>query len=114
MVIPSEKFARDLLVSLAEQDRNGRLRELEGLINQTLALQQTLTDFQETLYLIIEELESIGHFLGRWEYDCEIEYWGGKSYLDPNAKDELLLRSEFPEGIRLSWANFEALQKSAV
>ena len=45
------------------------------------------------------------------EDDSEIEIWGGKRYMDQATEDELLLRSEFPHGIRLAWKDYEALHK---
>ena len=73
--------------------------------------QRTLPDFQQHLYAIIEQFSAFGHFLGRWEYDSEIEIWGGKSYMDQSVEDELLVRSEFPHDIRLAWRDYEALHK---
>lgn len=105
----SKNFSRSTLAALSESDRNNRLRELEALVNDELLLKKTLPEFQDCLYLFIEKLCAIGHFLGRWDYDCEIEYWGGKSYMNPELEDELLLRSEFPYGVRLAWRDFEAL-----
>lgn len=106
----SEKFSHRTLSALSESDRNSRLRELEVLINNELLLKKTLAEFQQHLYLFIEELCAVGHFLGRWDYDCEVEYWGGKSYMNPEIEDELILRSEFPYGIRLAWKDYDALQ----
>ena len=111
MHIPPEQFSRDTLAALSESERDVRLRELEALANQKLRTQRTLRDFQRELYAFIEQLGSIGHFLGPWDYDCEIEYWGGKSYMDRTLEDELLLRSEFPQGIRLAWKDPEALDE---
>ena len=109
MDIPAQQFSRDTLAALSESDRELRLRELESLANEKLHSHVMLRDFQQQLYTIIEKLSAIGHFLGRWEYDSEIEIWGGKSYMDQSIEDELLLRSEFPEGIRLAWKDYEAL-----
>ena len=53
----------------------------------------------------ILRLFDTGH---RWP---EIEIWGGRSYMDRSVEDELLLRSEFPHGIRLAWRDYEALHK---
>ena len=111
MRIPREQFSRDVLAALSEPERDRRLGELEAIVNQELQPHRTLHDFQEHLYAIIEELCGLGHFLGRWDYDSEIEIWGGKSYMDPAIEDELLLRSEFPYGIRLAWRDYEALEK---
>lgn len=108
--MPSEKFSHRALSALSESDRNNRLRELEVLVNDELLLKKTLPEFQQHLYLFIDKLCAVGHFLGRWDYDCEIEYWGGKSYMNLEVEDELLLRSEFPCGIRLAWKDYDALQ----
>ena len=111
MRIPADQFSRDTLAALSESERGIRLRELESLANRELQCHRTLPDFQQQLYAIIEELSGLGHFLGRWEYDSEIEIWGGKSYMDQSTEDELLLRSEFPHGIRLAWRDYESLHK---
>jgi hypothetical protein len=111
MHILPELFSRDTLAALAEAERNRRLCELESLVNRDLQSRRTLADFQQRLSAIIDELSALGHFLGRWEYDGEIEIWGGKSYMDPSVEDELLLRSEFPHGIRLAWRDYEALNR---
>jgi hypothetical protein len=112
MHIPPHHFSRCVLAALAEAERDRRLRELEALVNQDLQNQRNLLDFQKKLYAVIEQLSSLGYDLGRWEYDCEIEIWGDKSYMDPTVVDELLLRSEFPRGVRLAWGDYEALVKS--
>ena len=111
MRIPPEKFSHDVVVALSDTDREGRLRELESFVNPRLQAHRTLADFQRELYAIIEQLNALGHFLGRWDYDSEIEYWGGRSYMDQSIKDELLLRSEFRHGIRLAWGDYDALHK---
>src|SRR3954469_11998967 len=111
MHISPEQFSRDTLAGLSETERDLRLRELESLANRELQAHRTLPDFRQHLYAIIEQLSGLGHFLGRWEYDCEIEIWGGKSYMDASIEDELLLRSEFPHGIRLAWRDYESLHK---
>jgi hypothetical protein len=112
MHLPHDQFSRDVLAALSDAERNGRLRELETLANNELKKHTTLPAFQQRLYGIIEQLSAIGHFLGRWEYDSEIEIWGGKSYVDASIEDELLLRSEFPRGLRLAWRNYESLRIS--
>jgi hypothetical protein len=109
MFIPADRFSRDVLASLPDIDREQRLQELELFVNPALRSQRTLSEFQEQLYVIIKQLESIGHSLGRWEHDCEVEYWGGKSYMDKSVQDELLLRAEYLHGIRLAWRNYESL-----
>ena len=111
MRVSPERFSRELLVALSEPERDARLRELELLANTELRTHQGLADFQQQLYAFIEQLTAVGHFLGRWEYDCEIEIWGGHSYMDASAEDELLLRSEFPHGIRLAWRDYELLDR---
>lgn len=111
MHIPPEQFSRDTLAALSESERDLRLRELESQANRELQAHHALPDFQRHLYAIIEQLSALGHFLGRWEYDSEIEIWGGKSYIDASVEDELLLRSEFPHGIRLAWRDYESLHK---
>ena len=111
MHIQQERFSRDTLAALSESERDLRLRELESLANRELQSHRTLPDFQQQVYAIIEQLSALGHFLGRWEYDSEIEIWGGNSYMDETVEDELLLRSEFPHGIRLAWRDYEALHK---
>jgi|SRR5688572_320587 len=107
-----QKFSRDAMAALSEADRDGRLRELESIVNPTLQSHQTLASFQQALYATIEQLTALGHFLGRWDYDSEIEYWGGRSYMDQAIEDELLLRSEFPHGIRFAWRDYDALHKT--
>jgi hypothetical protein len=111
MHVPPEQFSRDALAGLSEPERDRRLRELESLANRELQSRRTLPDFQQQLYSIIEQFSALGHFLGRWGYDSEIEIWGGKSYMDRSVEDELLLRAEFPHGIRLAWRDYEALHK---
>jgi len=111
MRVSPDRFSRDLLAALPESERNVRLGELEMLANAELRRHQTLRDFQQELYDFIEQLTAIGHFLGRWEYDCEVEIWGGRSYMDSSAEDELLLRSEFPNGVRLAWKDYELLDR---
>src|SRR5437870_3187985 len=108
MRIPPEQFSRDTLAALSETERDRCLRELEALVNRELQSHHNLPDFQHQLYATIEQLSALGHFLGRWEYDSEIEIWGGKSYVDQTVRDELLLRSEFPCGVRLAWRDYEA------
>lgn len=105
--IPSEKFARDTMAALSESDRSERVRELEEFLNPHLKCHASLSEFQNELYALIDQLNTLGHYLGRWEYDCEVEYWGGKSYVDQTIDDELLLRSEYPHGLRLVWGDFE-------
>jgi hypothetical protein len=102
------RYSRDVLAALPDGDRRQRLRELETEVNRFLAGSPTLAEFQDRLYRVIEVelVQRLGHFLGPWEYDCEAEYWGGSSYMDPGVPDELLLRSEFPHGVRLSWGEF--------
>ncbi len=111
MHLPPDQFSRDTLAALLESERDRRLRQLEALLNRELQSHRELPDFQQRLYAIIEELSRLGHFPGPWEYDTEVEIWGGRSYMDESVEDELLLRSEFPHGIRLAWRDYEALHK---
>ena len=111
MLIPSDRFSRDVLASLSDSERDRRLLELESVVNQELRAHGNLPQFQEHLYDIVEQLSRMGHFLGRWEYDSEIEVWGGKSYMDRSVEDELLLRSEFPVGVRFAWRDYQALNR---
>jgi hypothetical protein len=108
-MLDAKRFSRDALAALPPGERPVRLRELEDAVNAGLTGATTLGEFQRRLYSLIEdELEGrLGHWLGRWDYDSEVEYWGGKSYTDPSIGDELLLRSEYPFGVRLNWAEFE-------
>ncbi len=99
------------MAALPEAERNLRLREMEALINPGLRAHHTLLDYQHHLYAVIKQLEAAGYFLGPWDYDCEVEIWGGKSYMDPSLEDELLLRSEFPNGVRLAWKDYEMLEE---
>ena len=111
-VLDPQRFSRDVLAALARDKRNACLRHLEAIVNPTLQPAPNLAEFQRRLYLLIERLESLGHLLGRWDYDSEIEIWGGPSYMDPTLEDELLLRSEFQRGIRLAWKNYDELLES--
>ncbi len=101
-------FSRDVVVALPAELRSARLAELEGALNAELAGAASLAEFQERLYSLIEvELnDRLAYWLGPWDYDCEVEYWGGKSYMDPSLSDELLLRSEYPFGVRLNWGEY--------
>lgn len=108
-----DKFSRAAISILNESQRIARLGELEDLVNLELRSKLTLSEFQQSLYAIISELETIGHFLGRWDYDSEIEIWGGKSYMDLSIADDLMLRSEFPQGVRFAWNDYDALQETA-
>jgi hypothetical protein len=108
-MLDSTRFSRDILAALPASERSDRLRELEAAANAMLAGAVTLAGFQERLYRLIEDelVDRLGHWLCRWEYDSEVEYWGGRSYMDSTIPDELLLRSQFPYGLRLSWGVFE-------
>jgi hypothetical protein len=110
-MLDPERFSRNVLASLSTAERRDRLSELEQTLNQKLAGAATLAEFQERLYQLIdgELIGRLGYSLGRWEYDCEVECWGGPSYMDSSLSDELLLRSEFPHGVRLAWGEFEFL-----
>jgi hypothetical protein len=111
-IIEPQQYSRDVLVAVDSNERNSRLRLLEAIVNPTLQSASDLAEFQRRLYRVIERLEFLGHWLGRWEYDSEIEIWGSRSYMDPTLEDELLLRSEFPRGVRLAWKNYEELLRS--
>lgn len=108
-MIDSIRFSRDVFASLSDDERTARLSELETALNAMFANATTLQEFQSILYRMIDDVlvRQLGHWLGPWEYDCEVEYWGGKSYMDKTIPDELLLRSEYPHGIRLSWGEFK-------
>lgn len=111
MEIPAQQFAMAILSSLSAEERECRIQELEGLLNQELAGSAGLADFQGKLYRLIEDLSALGFSLGRWEYDCEVEIWGGPSYMNPSVEDDLLLRSKYPTGVALAWKDFELLPK---
>lgn len=106
-----DRHSRGVISKLPLDDRNTRLREIERAVNSVLSGMADLATFQESLYSIIEQVfcERLGYVLGRWEYDCEIEFWGGPSYMDHSLPDELILKSEFRNGITLKWGNFEFL-----
>ena len=107
-MLDASRFSRDVLAAQPVEVRSTRLAEMEAAASAELAGTATLAEFQERLYRLIEDelVSRLGHWLGRWEYDCEVEYWGGKSYMDPSVSDELLLRSEYPFGVRLNWGEF--------
>ena len=108
-MLDPKQFSRDALMALTPDERTDRLREFEASANPMLTGAATLAEFQERLYRLIDDelINRLGHWLGRWEYDCEVEYWGGQSYMDASIPDELLLRSEYPYGVRLNWGVFE-------
>jgi hypothetical protein len=108
-ILDPTKFSRDVLAALAPDERAVSLRELEVAANAMLSGAATLAEFQERLYRLIEDelINRLGHWLGPWEYDCEVEYWGGRSYIESSMPDELLLRSEYPHGVRLNWGDFQ-------
>jgi hypothetical protein len=108
----SEEFTKDSIERLSPEERQVKLRELESVLNAELKGCTDLKGWQDCLYSLIEELNELGFFLGRWDYDSEVEIWGGPSYMDPTKKDDLLLRSEFPVGVRLAWQDYEELNKS--
>jgi hypothetical protein len=103
-----ERFSREALAALPKEDREGRLREMEVILNARLADPVSLNEFQDRLYAVIDDLHGrLGHFLGRWDYGGEVEYWGGKSYMNPAIPDELLLKSTFRSGVELRWGDSE-------
>lgn len=107
-VLDASRFSRDVLAALPAEVRSVRLAEMEAAASKELAGAATLAEFQARLYRLIKDelVGHLGHWLGPWEYDCEVEYWGGKSYMDSSLPDELLLRSEYPFGVRLNWGEF--------
>ena len=109
MKIPAQSFSKDAIAALPENKKESRLHELEILINEQLVGMDSLPVFQERLYALIKDLEKLGFSLGRWDYDSEVEIWGGTSYMDSSKENELLLRSEFPEGVKLAWKDYEKL-----
>ena len=110
MSIPPERFSLAVVSALPASERSKRIAELQRLLNQAFDVSRTLRDYQSVLYELTAELTSLGFHLGRWDYDSEVEIWGGPSYMNPKAEDDLLLRSEFPKGVTLAWKNFEALK----
>lgn len=109
MSILPERFSLAVVSALPANERSRRLTELQGLLNATLAGAQGLESYQTVLYCLIEQLSSLGFHLGRWDYDVEVEIWGGPSYMDAQAGDDLLLRSEFPNGVSLAWKDYRTL-----
>ena len=109
MSILPERFSLAIISALPPTERSGRITELQGVLNQVLSSARTFERYQTVLYDLIEQLSSLGFHLGRWDYDSEVEIWGGPSYMDAKAEDDLLLRSEFPNGVTLAWKHFEAL-----
>lgn len=107
-VLDASRFSRDVLIALSAEVRSTRLAEMEATASAELVGAATLSEFQERLYRLIEDelVGRLGYWLGRWDYDCEVEYWGGKSYMDQTVPNELLLRSEYPFGVRLNWGEF--------
>ena len=100
------RYSRDALAALSAAERRGRLLEMEERVNVDLtAAASTLSEYQTLLYQIIEEVlvKQLGYSLVRWEYESEIELWGGMSYRDRSITDGLILRSEFPRGVALHW-----------
>lgn len=96
--------------TLPDEQRRAYLRGLEAIISAHLAESASLEEWQTRLYKVIEELNGRGFLLGRWDYDSEIETWGGPSYMDAEKEDDLLLRSEYPKGVRLAWKNYTDLE----
>jgi len=105
----SGAYKKDFIESLPPEGRQEKLRELETVLNANLKGCTDLKEWQDRLYLLIEELNGLGFSLGRWDYDSEVETWGGPSYMDPTKQDDLLLRSQFPVGIKLAWQDYEEL-----
>jgi hypothetical protein len=109
-MIPKE-FTCVMMASLPRDQRNAKLRELESCLNGRLAGSTDLEQWQSRLYGLIEELSGRGFSLGRWDYDSEVETWGGPSYMDPSKEDNLLLRSVFPKGVTLAWKKYDDLER---
>ena len=109
MKIPAHSFSKDAIAALPEKEREARLLELGSLLNAELAGIDSLPEFQKRLYSLIKDLGELGFSLGPWDYDSEVEIWGGPSYMDKSKEDDLLLRSEFPKGITLAWKDYERL-----
>ncbi|TGD70748.1 hypothetical protein E4634_20810 [Mangrovimicrobium sediminis] len=114
MEIPNELHHENLAFSGG--DRKAGTKRLEDLINSSLENDGSLQQYQASLYRAIECLEGAGYDIGRWDYDSEMEYWGGQSYmysepitdqLRENVDKELHLVSEYPLGIKLFWGNDE-------
>ena len=105
----SGTYAKDFIETLPPEERQEKIRELEAVLNANLKGCTDLKGWQDRLYSLIEELNGLGFFLGRWDYDSEVETWGGPSYMDPTRQDDLLLRSEFPVGVTLAWQDCEDL-----
>ena len=104
----AERYSRDVLADLSAGARVDRLREMEAAINAALAGSASLREFQDRLYGLIDDLHRrLGHFLGRWDYDGEVEVWGGRRYMDPSAPNELLLKSTYPRGVELRWGEYD-------
>ncbi len=107
-VIP-EQFDFEIVSRLPEAERDRELTALEALLNRALAGAASLQEYQERLYALTDELNELGFFLGRWDYDGEVEVWGGRSYMDASQEDDLLLRSEYPKGVKLAWKDYDKL-----
>jgi hypothetical protein len=110
MQLTPDRFSRAVMASLADAEREFRLRELESIVTLALRRHTDFESFQAELYATINQLKALGHELYSWSYECEVEYWGG-DYMVPGAGYELLLRSEFPKGIQFAWKNPEALHE---
>ena len=104
-----EKYTLKIIESLSTEQREIRIRELGSLLNSRMEGIENLDEWQTCLYEIIGDLNDCGYSLGPWDYDSEIEIWGGPSYMDQTKEDDLLLRSEFPYGLKLSWKEYDDL-----
>ena len=107
-VIPGE-FNFEIVSRLPEAERDRKLTALEALLNLELEGAPSLQEYQRRLYALTDELNELGFFLGRWDYDSEVEIWGGPSYMDASQEDDLLLRSEYPKGVKLAWKDYDKL-----
>ena len=104
MQLDATMFSRDAMKVLPATVLHERLRELEALLNDELGGATTLEDFQQRLYALIDSLAKMGHKLWSWDYNCEVELWGG-DYMDPSTPDELILKSTYPSGVQLRWGD---------
>ncbi len=77
-VIPGE-FNFEIVSRLPEAERDRKLTAVEALINRELAGAASLGEYQRRLYALTDELNELGFFLGRWDYDSEVEIWGDRA-----------------------------------
>jgi hypothetical protein len=94
------------LIQLGEVDKKKALQDLENLLNSALSNFSQLNEYQEALYSQMDALNKAGFNIGRWDYNCEKEVWGGPSYMDKSKDDELIVKSWFGKGIKIDWNNY--------